>query len=299
MDMGASGLTIVIPAYRCARYLPATVESALACAGARVLIAEDCGGDQTLNVARELERRNPDRIGVVANPRNLGMTGNWQQALSAVATPLALKLDGDDIVRPEYVAAAVKFLEAHPEVGVVGGGVKEVDERFGVEEPVPRDSDGGGFFRDFSGSEALRFIIEWAPYPASSSTIYRMEHWREAGGFDVGLKWCSDREIWFRLARRGAVGFYTGTAIYYRVLPTSESARARRGDLYCYELSRMLRRAKREWGDASPGRMMRKAFLVNAKAFFGSATRAMRAGRFREVFPRAAGGVGDLCYAIF
>jgi len=46
-------LTAIIPAYRCANFLPAAVQSLLQCP-ISIIITEDCGGDDTLPVAEDL-----------------------------------------------------------------------------------------------------------------------------------------------------------------------------------------------------------------------------------------------------
>ena len=69
-------LTVVIPAYRCAPFLPAAVLSAVACGPAAVLIAEDASGDETASVARELAISSRSLVSLTENTSNLGMTAN-------------------------------------------------------------------------------------------------------------------------------------------------------------------------------------------------------------------------------
>src|SRR3954469_22558012 len=91
-------LTVVIPAYRCGKFLPATVASALRPPGTHVLIAENGGGDDTPQVALDLQKKYPDRIRVTTNEKNIGMTPNWQKAVSSVQTPYTHYLSADDII---------------------------------------------------------------------------------------------------------------------------------------------------------------------------------------------------------
>ena len=290
---GAADLTIVVPAYRCAPYLPATLASALRCEGARILVAEDAGGDDTLEVARRWQARHPDRITVLQNPRNLGMTGNWQSTIAQVQTPFALKLDGDDVVVPSYVSAAVQSLRANERLGIIGGGMRTITPAEYVhptEVEALADPAAPRPVEVLSGRDACRFVLRWDPFPCSSSTIYRMSAWRAVGGFDVGLSWCSDREIWFRVARGWSVAFDPAVAVLYRVHANSSTGAHGSSDRYVYEFDRMLRSAVRVWPEPELRRDFRRSLRVNTKAYFGSAWRAVKRRRFGEVLPRIARG---------
>ena len=298
-DMELSDLTIAIPAFRCARYLPATVASALHCPGAAIVIAEDCSGDDTLAVARELEKQNPSRVRVIANPKNLGMTGNWQStpANHHALHPEARRRRPDHAA---YVQAAMQFLKSYPEASIIGGERIDVDENFGVDGNLPPDKPfSPADFQLMSGVQALDFLIRWQPYPASASTIYHMPRWRAAGGFNGKLGWCSDRDMWFRIGHTSAIVYSPRPAIYYRVLPTSVTSRVSTGDLYPFELSIMLRDARKRWREPQFRALTRRGLLVNAKAFGGSIRRAAKAKRYGEMFPRALKSVEELWHAFF
>jgi glycosyltransferase involved in cell wall biosynthesis len=287
-------LTIVIPTYRCVRYLPATIASALKVPGAPIVIAEDCGGDDTLRLAHELAAAHPDRITVSANEKNLGITGNWQQAVGKVTTPFAVNLCDDDLISARYLIEAVTLLRQNPSIGMVGGNLLDVQEDFALDLNIPADVPVTE--QDFAimrGTAAARFALEWQPLPAASSTVYRMEAWRKVGGYDMRLTWCMDREIWFRIGRTYDVAFCHKLAVYYRILDTSVTAQHRRGDKFCYELSHMLRENRTRWPERELKPLFRRGFAVTAKAFLGSSLRAARRGRMGEVIPRAWRGIRD------
>jgi glycosyltransferase involved in cell wall biosynthesis len=292
-------VTIVIPAFRCARYLPATVASALRCEPTRILIAEDRSGDDTLEVAKRLAANSRGLVEVIENQKNLGMTGNWQNAVEQVQTPLTLKLDADDLISAAYVREAVAFLRDEPRVGIVGGGLVEVGEDFGLngdttpDPPVSRDN-----FVRYSGVDAAKFVLNWTPYPASSTTMFRMEAWRAVGGYDVALNWCSDRELWFRIARKFDIAFCNAVTLHYRVLGSNVTSQHRGRDRFCYELSHMFRRAKPLWQERELRQPFRRALLINAKAFFGSTLRAAKRGAYLEMPGRLMHGIRDLISSV-
>jgi glycosyltransferase involved in cell wall biosynthesis len=296
----ASDLTIVIPAFRCARFLPATVRSALRCGEMPILIVEDHGQDGTLEVAQSLAARFPGRIEVIAQPANLGMTRNWQSALERVRTPLAMKLDADDIIAATYVQAALQFLDSHPNVAIIAGGTHVVDEDFGLSEndDIPDFAVTSADFREYAGVEAAAFLLEGKMYPCSASTIYRLFTWHEIGGFDVASM-IPDREIWYRMALHGSIALTERDAVYYRVYGDSVSGDIRRNDRWCYEFSYLYRKTRRDWPQKELAPLFRKQMMVNSKAFFGSSLRATRAGRMGEIIPRAFAGLRDAVWAMW
>ncbi|MGC9260875.1 MAG: glycosyltransferase family 2 protein [Phycisphaerae bacterium] len=295
-----NGLTIVIPAYRCARYLSATVRSALACGGAQIIISEDAGGDDTLAVARQMRDQNPERITLIENPKNLGMTGNWRSAFGRVGTPWVLKLDGDDLINPAYVAAAMAFVRTRPDIGVLAGRIENIGADDYLEAapaasgPVPAEA-----FDTFEGVAALQLCLRWLPVPCSSSMIFRMAVYRQVGGFDALLgDWGPDREIWFRISRVAPVAMCNRPAVYYRTLPTSITAATGRADRQCYGYSRMLHIAAEQWHEPEARKLLRLAFIHASGSFVKSAWRAVRRGRAEEVPGRIAHGAADLYRAV-
>jgi glycosyltransferase involved in cell wall biosynthesis len=293
-------LTIVIPAYRCAKYLPATVRSALRCGEMPILIVEDHGQDGTLETAHALAEKNPGRITVVAQPKNLGMTRNWQSAMQLVKTPLAQKLDADDIVAATYVRSALEFLDSHPRIGIIAGATHVVAEDFGLDEgnEIPDFAVTAADFREFQGVDAAAFLLSGKMYPCSASTIYRMSTWQKAGGYDVESL-IPDREIWYRMALHGSIALTEREAVYYRVYGESVSGDIWRGDRWCYEHSYMYRTARRYWPQRELAPLFRRQLAVNSKAFFGSSVRALKARRFGQIIPRALAGVRDAACALW
>jgi len=286
-------LTIVIPVYRCAKYLPSTVNSALACDGAKILISDDASGDDTPATARRLTDENPARITLVENPQNLGMTGNWNSAFRQVQTPWALKLDGDDLIAAQYVQQAMEFLRAGKDVGVTAGRFARIGAQDNLDSPPALD-ESPVELKKISGDDALDFIFRWDPSPCSASMIFQMQAWRDVGGFDPKLNWCSDREIWFRIARHHPVGWYSGTAAWYRVLDTSVTANYRNADQFCFELSYMFAQAGKIWNQPELKGKFRAAYFHNAGSCVKSIWRRAKRGEFTGMGSRLAEAMKNL-----
>jgi len=57
----------------------------------------------------------------------VGLTRALNQALARARAPLVARLDADDLALPERLARQRAFLDAHPDVGLLGTGARAVD----------------------------------------------------------------------------------------------------------------------------------------------------------------------------
>ncbi|MDJ0391468.1 glycosyltransferase [Roseomonas sp. E05] len=119
-------LTIGIKAYNEERHIAAAIASALAAAGplgAEVILA-DCGSaDHTVEIAR----RYPVRIVQLTDRARRSCGAGAQLAFQHARGDYFYLLDGDMLIDPDFLPAAIRFLESHPRVAGVGGRVEEVN----------------------------------------------------------------------------------------------------------------------------------------------------------------------------
>lgn len=115
-------VTVVIPCYNYARYLPQAVESVLSQAGAAVdiVIVDDASGDDSLAVARTLAARDP-RVAVIAHSHNTGPVATFNDGLAQATGEFLVRLDADDLLTPGSLARSLAVMHAHPTVGLVYG----------------------------------------------------------------------------------------------------------------------------------------------------------------------------------
>lgn len=114
-------VTVLMPTYNVASYVKAAIDSVLnqTYSDFELLVIDDCSTDDTVEEVRKIE---DPRIRIVQNERNLGLAENLNRGLSLITTEYVARMDGDDIALPHWLESEITFLEAHPEVGVCGGG---------------------------------------------------------------------------------------------------------------------------------------------------------------------------------
>jgi len=85
-----------------------------------IVVGEDCSTDNTREIVIEYQRRYPDIVKPLLQPRNRGIMGNSADAFRACTGQYINMIAGDDYWIDEFkLAKQVAFLEAHPDYGLV------------------------------------------------------------------------------------------------------------------------------------------------------------------------------------
>lgn len=115
-------VTVVVPCYNYADYLPHAVHSALSQHGVdvEVVIVDDASTDHSLEVAQALAASDA-RVRVLAHAENCGPVQTFNDGLATVATEFIVRLDADDLLTPGSLARAAQVCAAFPSVGLVYG----------------------------------------------------------------------------------------------------------------------------------------------------------------------------------
>jgi len=122
-------ISIVIPAYNYAEFLPAAIDSVLSqgIADIEILVCDDASTDATPQVA--LRYAAEPRLRYQRNPVNLGAVPNINQAMAKARGDYVLLLGADDYLEPGALAQLLATLEQHPDCGFVYGRYSIVDEQ--------------------------------------------------------------------------------------------------------------------------------------------------------------------------
>jgi glycosyltransferase involved in cell wall biosynthesis len=138
-----------------------------------------------------------------------GLTCSLNRAVALARAPLLARLDADDVALPERLARQRAFLDAHPDVGLLGTGAREVDAQGRPVRTVTMPL-GDGAIR--------RALIRSNPF-VHSSVLLRRDALERAGGYDESLPVAQDYDLWMRMSRVTGLANLADALVIRRLLP--------------------------------------------------------------------------------
>jgi glycosyltransferase involved in cell wall biosynthesis len=129
-------ISVLIPAYNVERYVAESLASIQnqTIQDLEIIVVNDGSVDSTLTVVEQIAQCDP-RIRVISADRNLGTAGARNLGLKLCGAPFIACIDADDIAMPDRLEKQLAFLEANPDVALVGSamvGVSENGEPIGI-----------------------------------------------------------------------------------------------------------------------------------------------------------------------
>jgi glycosyltransferase involved in cell wall biosynthesis len=161
------------------------------------VVAVDDGSTDASGAVLRRHARGERRLRVLAGNAR-GLVPALEQARAATAAPLLARMDADDLCHPDRLSRQVRYLDAHPGVGVVGSRIRI----------FPRDHLGPGWRRYevwlnrlLTPMDHARELFVESPL-AHPSVMMRADAVAGVGGYrDRG--WAEDYDLWHRLLRAG------------------------------------------------------------------------------------------------
>lgn len=212
-------ISVILPVYNQANYLPRAVESILdqSLPNFELIVVDDGSTDGS---AQALESFHDPRVRIVRQ-KNMGLSAARNTGLRLSCAPLVTFLDSDDRFHHEKLEVLSKFLRETPGVGLVAGRVsymdKDGDALPGPEgEPCP-----------------LRLPELLFSNPICVSAVLMRRAWLDrVGFFDENLRACEDWDMWLRLLAAGCcMEWVEKPVVEYRMHQgqmTSQTARMRK-----------------------------------------------------------------------
>lgn len=208
-------ISVIIPTYNSARFLPEAVESVLSQTflPQDVIVVDDGSTDSTEDVLKPFRRR----IHYIRQ-ENQGPAVARNRGIAEAKGDFIAFLDADDVWLPEKLEKQVKVLTERPRIGLVHSHYDHLDMA-GGRRLIPCSGDVQGFFGDCY----LQFFRTCGVQIAT--VLLRKECLMKVGGFDERIRRasCEDWDLWFRIARHFELAFIDSPLALYRVHPTNAS----------------------------------------------------------------------------
>ena len=200
-------LSVLMPVYNGVAFLNAAIDSirGQTFADFEFVIVNDGSTDDTAAVARG--HADQDRRIVVVDQPNGGIVSALNTGLATCRGRYVARMDGDDVAEPDRFAAQAAFLDAHPDVGAVGGWatvINEAGERTG-EIRLPTEPD-----------EIDRAIGVGTYALLHPTMMIRRDCLTAAGNYDPAFRYAEDLDLLLRLREVTRLANLPRTVLKYR-----------------------------------------------------------------------------------
>jgi len=232
------GISVVMSVYNGERFLRQAVDSIFnqTFSDFEFIVVDDGSTDGTAEILSSYARAD-SRLCVVTQ-ENRGLVKSLNRAIGMARGEYIARMDADDISMPERLAIQVRWLDAHPQIAVLGTRYDEIDESGRVIRRGNR----------YAGST----LVERALLQGNSSVfchgsvMFRRTCFEHIGGYREQFKNAAeDYDLWLRMAERYELDNIVETLYQHRLRLDSVSfeyfLQYQRGAAFALECARRRR----------------------------------------------------------
>lgn len=185
--MAETLVSIVTPSYNQAPFLEETILSVLSqeYPNLEYVIVDGGSSDGSLEIIQKYAHR----LSWWVSEKDQGQTDAINKGFARARGDILAWLNSDDLYEPEAVREAVSFLQAHPEVGMVYGDAKLIDETGRQIGLFPARQ-----------TDYQRLLDGYVHIPQQAA-FFRGELWRRVAPLDTSFYFAMDYDLWVRLAK--------------------------------------------------------------------------------------------------
>jgi glycosyltransferase involved in cell wall biosynthesis len=195
-EKGGPDVSIIIPAYQCARYLGMTLDSVYAqtFTNYEVIVVNDGSPD-----TREIERCLASRGGrvIYLKQKNRGPSAARNAGLLVARGRFVAFLDADDYWEPNHLAEQLAFINCDPRIDLAYADALMVDDSHLAARTFMEESPS-------IGEVTFEGLLDERCTVLLSSVVARKQSVMAVGMFDESLRYAEDYDLWLRMAKRGA-----------------------------------------------------------------------------------------------
>lgn len=234
-------LTVGLPIYNSAAYLAECIESIKRQTLKEFVVLAVL--DQPTDNSEDVLRKHADsRFQILENPENIGLAATCNRILRECETELLARMDADDIMHPERLAKQFEFMQAHPEIDVLGTYFDIMDESGTITaDPHPFCTTPDELREEFRTYIALH-------HP---TLVYRVARLLELGGYPSS-RVSEDSILWLKaLSRDYKFANLPEVLLSYRVHRAQMMTRLREPSFLALERA-YAEYGKQIWADRAP-----------------------------------------------
>lgn len=222
-------ISIVTPSYNQSRYLEQTIQSVLAQDYPHIeyMVVDGGSTDGTINVIRKYE----SKLAWWLSEKDRGQTDAINKGFGRARGDILAWINSDDTYEPGAFAAAVRYLQDHPEVGMVYGDCNYIDGS-------------GNVVGRFKAAQTDHRLLRRGYTHIPQQTMFlRADLWKQVGPLDPSFYFAMDYDLWIRISARAEIKYVRQVWANFRLHTSGKTILS---DEYCWP--EMLRVHYRDGG---------------------------------------------------
>lgn len=215
-----SKVSVIVPAYNAATYLPESIDSVLAQTyqDFEIILVDDGSTDQ-INCVVEKYRSQLRYM----RQENKGPSAARNTGIRMALGEYLVFLDADDLIFTKKLALQAAFLDEHPDISIVysdGYCIKEDENGNEVRESF---ASLGYIIKSLAEPEdSLKVLLIQNGFPLHAAMV-RKRAIDKVDGFDESLRALEDWDLWVRLAHEHRFAYLDAIVAKYRIVEGSVS----------------------------------------------------------------------------
>ena len=217
-------VSVVVPNFNYARYLPVRLKSILdqSFKDFEIIYIDDASSDHSVDIAKEYLRNRDAQI--LVNRENSGCVFPlWNKGFSLARGEFVWIAESDDCADPGFLEQLVPILAGDRNLGLAYCQSLLVDEHDRETGTMLSYTDRlwpgrwAQSFRARGRDEAARYLVHRNTIPNASAVLFRREAFMETGGVPPGVNLCGDWMTYVGIMRKWDLFFLAKNLNYFRL----------------------------------------------------------------------------------
>ena len=196
-------VSIITPSFNQARFLEATVQSVFSQDHPHIeyMIVDGGSTDGTVEIIKKYEQK----LAWWVSEKDKGQTDAINKGFAGASGEILAWINSDDTYEPGAVSAAVKYLQEHPEVGMVYGDCNFINES-------------GRVIGKFNSAQTnYRLLRQGYAHIPQQTMFFRADLWKQVGPLDPSFYFAMDYDLWTRITPRTEIKYISQTWANFRL----------------------------------------------------------------------------------